>query len=191
MEYLASIKGLRRGPKRNQLIADLLDLVHLSEDKHRAVSSYSGGMKQRFGIAQALMSNPSLIILDEPTAGLDPEERVRFLNIINEAGQDRIVIFSTHIVEDVASLCQNFSIIKEGQIITSQTPQSAIEGIKDNIYLRESNSQDLPGLILTELLINGKRFQSIFLEDKDSPEGSLLPKTVTLEDFYLYQMKKV
>ena len=138
MSYLAALKGIPRGPEKSQMISDLLDLVNLSDQKHRAVSSYSGGMKRRFGVAQALMSNPSLIIVDEPTAGLDPEERVRFLNIINEAGKDRIIVFSTHIVEDVSSLCEQFAVIKEGQIVTLSTPRDALQSIKGHIYLKRS-----------------------------------------------------
>ena len=188
MSYLASLKGIARGAQRSKMISDLLDLVNLSDQKHRAVASYSGGMKQRFGVAQALMSNPSLIIVDEPTAGLDPEERIRFLNIINEMGRDKTVIFSTHIVEDVTSLCEYFAIIKKGQIVTLTTPREAIQSIEGCVYLKDASPESSSGLVLTETFLNGKKYLSVFLEG-EPPEG-LSPKSATLEDFYLYQMKK-
>ena len=188
MSYLAALKGILRGPERSQMISDLLDLVNLSDQKHRAVSSYSGGMKRRFGVAQSLMSNPSLIIVDEPTAGLDPEERVRFLNIINEAGKDRIIVFSTHIVEDISSLCERFAIIREGQIVTLSTPRDALQFIEGRIYLKDPDLEGPSGLILNEIFLNGKKYQSIFLEGEPPKEWT--PKSVTLEDFYFYQMKK-
>ncbi len=187
MHYLASLKGVKSGKERSELVADLLALVNLSDQKHRAVSSYSGGMKQRFGIAQALISNPSLIIVDEPTAGLDPEERIRFLNIISEIGSEKTVLLSTHIVEDVANLCENFCIIKKGKVIVSTNPTQALSEIAGKIYLQEFDESRQPGLVLTEKFMGGKKYQSFYSEEPMTPS---LAKDPTLEDYYLYQMKK-
>jgi ABC-type multidrug transport system ATPase subunit len=188
MNYLASLKGLPKGSQTRDLISDLLELVNLTDHKHRAVSSYSGGMKQRFGIAQALLGDPTLIIVDEPTAGLDPEERIRFLNIISEVGKDKIVILSTHIVEDVANLCQNFCIVKKGRVIVSTNPKEALKEIDGKIFVREFDESAFEGTVLTEKFVSGKKYQSAYCEKK--PSESFTPVKETLEDYYLYQMKK-
>lgn len=188
MRYLAALKGLPKSSQTEDLISDLLELVNLTDQKHRAVSSYSGGMKQRFGIAQALIGNPSLIIVDEPTAGLDPEERIRFLNIISEVGKDKIVILSTHIVEDVANLCQTFCIVKKGKLVVSTNPKDALKEIEGKIYIREFDSSPFEGLVLTEKFVSGKKYQSVYCPEK--PSADFTPLKATLEDYYLYQMKK-
>lgn len=188
MNYLASLKGVKSGPARKKLVSELLELVNLSDQKHRAVSSYSGGMKQRFGIAQALISNPSLIIVDEPTAGLDPEERIRFLNIISEVGKEKTIILSTHIVEDVANLCENFCIVRKGQVIKTTNPKDALAEIEGKIYLREYTDNQFSGVVLTEKFMGGKKFQSIFSENGSQEGFKAIP--ATLEDYYLFQMKQ-
>jgi len=188
MNYLASLKGLPKNNETKDLIADLLELVNLTDHKNRAVSSYSGGMKQRFGIAQALLGDPSLIIVDEPTAGLDPEERIRFLNIISEVGKNKIVILSTHIVEDVANLCQNFCIVKKGQVVVATNPKEALSEIESKVFVREFDESKFDGIILTEKFVSGKKYQSVYAESKPSDHFTAVKGN--LEDYYLYQMKK-
>jgi len=188
MRYLATLKGLPKSHETNDLIADLLELVNLTDHKHRAVSSYSGGMKQRFGIAQALIGDPSLIIVDEPTAGLDPEERIRFLNIISEVGKDKVVILSTHIVEDVANLCQNFCIVKKGKVVVATNPREALSEIEGKIFIREFKDTPFEGLVLTEKFVSGQKYQSVYTDSKPSEDFKAV--SGNLEDYYLYQMKK-
>ena len=117
LDHLALLKGVIDKKQRKKTVGELLDLAHLSQYRKRALGKYSGGMKQRFGIAQALIGNPQLLIVDEPTAGLDPEERVRFYNILSEVGSNVTVILSTHIVNDVSATCENLAIIKEGRLL--------------------------------------------------------------------------
>src|SRR4029079_759902 len=125
------LKGVMHKGERKELIDYLLGKVNLSKDKKKHLGTYSGGMKQRFGIAQALMGNPKLIIVDEPTAGLDPAERNRFYNLLSELGENTIVILSTHIVEDVTNLCSNMAIISQGEVIEQGNPNALVEEMKD------------------------------------------------------------
>ena len=134
LDYFATLKGIASKKDRNKIIDQVLHLTNLYGDRKKSVSSYSGGMRQRFGIAQMLLNNPKLIIVDEPTAGLDPAERNRFLNILREIGTNNIVIFSTHLVEDVKELCTNMAIINKGQIIKKATPSSSIKEIDGKVW---------------------------------------------------------
>ena len=136
LNYLALLKGVVDKKQRKKTVAELLELTHLSQYHKRALGKYSGGMKQRFGIAQALIGNPQLLIVDEPTAGLDPEERVRFYNILSDVGNDVTVILSTHIVNDVNATCENLAIIKEGRLLNKNTPGKAIKEIEGKIWER-------------------------------------------------------
>lgn len=141
LDHIAAIKGIACKTERAAVVASLLHQTNLFDARKRAVSSYSGGMRQRFGIAQALIGNPKIIIVDEPTAGLDPEERNRFHNILCELGEDRIVILSTHIVEDVLSLCPEMAILCAGKILFQGSPESCIAAVKGQIW-RKSISKD-------------------------------------------------
>ena len=132
--YLLRLKGVRAPGGERALRRELLDRVHLSFAAQRKVKTYSGGMRQRLGIAQAIAGNPRLIIVDEPTAGLDPEERLRFYRLLSELAQERIVVLSTHIVEDVAMLCPRFAVIREGRLIAETTPGLARGAIEGAIY---------------------------------------------------------
>src|SRR5436190_3976862 len=126
LDHIAQLKGVASKGERKELVGYLLDKVNLFKDKKKNLGTYSGGMKQRFGIAQALMGNPKLIIVDEPTAGLDPAERNRFYNLLSEIGENTIVILSTHIVEDVSTLCSRYAIICQGEVLFSGSPDEAI-----------------------------------------------------------------
>jgi len=143
LDYFARLKGVASKKERQELITFCLDITNLTEHKKKAVSSYSGGMKQRFGIAQILLNNPKLIIVDEPTAGLDPAERQRFLNILREISTESIVIFSTHIVEDIKDLCTDMAILNRGKVLLHQTPELAIQALNKKIYSTNISRENL------------------------------------------------
>src|SRR5258708_22900076 len=135
LDYFAKLKGVMGKKQRRALIDALLERLNLSSARNQRLGGFSGGMRQRLGIAQALIGEPELIIVDEPTAGLDPEERVRFHNLLAEtASESAIVILSTHIVSDVANLCSNMAIIRQGSIIATSTPRQALDELKESIW---------------------------------------------------------
>lgn len=136
LDYFARLKGITSKKERQSRVQEVLELTHLYADRKKYVSNYSGGMKQRFGIAQLLLSRPQLLIVDEPTSGLDPAERNRFLNIIRGIASDNIVIFSTHIVEDVKDLCQELAIMNQGRILGKVKPYSAIQKLADYVWTK-------------------------------------------------------
>src|ERR1700704_2615427 len=136
LDHIAQLKGVGNNSERRDLVNALLDKVNLTKDKKKHLGTYSGGMKQRFGIAQALIGNPKLIIVDEPTAGLDPAERNRFYNLLSLIGENTIVILSTHIVEDVSTLCSQFAIIHEGEVLYNGTPDMAVADLNGKVYSR-------------------------------------------------------
>lgn len=135
LDYFAKLKGITNKKQRHSLIDALLERVNLSSARKQRLGEFSGGMRQRLGIAQALIGEPELIIVDEPTAGLDPEERVRFHNLLAEtASENTVVILSTHIVSDVSNLCSHMAIIQRGQILASCTPRHAVEQLKESVW---------------------------------------------------------
>jgi ABC-2 type transport system ATP-binding protein len=143
LDHIAQLKGIDNAGERKDLVNSLLDNVNLSKDKKKHLGTYSGGMKQRFGIAQALIGNPKLIIVDEPTAGLDPAERNRFYNLLSQLGENTIVILSTHIVEDVSTLCSNFAIICMGEVLYSGEPDTAVHEMEGKIYSKSITKPEL------------------------------------------------
>jgi ABC-2 type transport system ATP-binding protein len=134
LHHLAVMKGISKSSERKEIVDALLRQTNLWDARKKALSTYSGGMKQRFGIAQALLANPKLIIVDEPTAGLDPAERNRFLNLLSSLARDVIVILSTHIVEDVRELCPRMAIISNGQVVLEGAPDEALERLTNSIW---------------------------------------------------------
>ena len=142
MDHLAVLKGIHKSERKEHILA-LLQKVNLYEQRNKEVHLFSGGMKQRFGIAQALLGNPQLIIVDEPTAGLDPEERNRFNNLLSEISEQIIVILSTHIVEDVRSLCSQMAIIDKGKLVASGEPEKFIHRLTGSIWSKTIHKQDL------------------------------------------------
>ena len=134
LSHLAVMKGVIKAGERKEIVNTLLNQTNLWDVRKKALSTYSGGMKQRFGIAQALLANPKLIIVDEPTAGLDPAERNRFLNLLSSLARDVIVILSTHIVDDVRELCPRMAIISNGEVVLEGAPDEAIERLKNSIW---------------------------------------------------------
>ena len=136
LNYFATLKGVSSKKERKELIDNLLEITNLEDARWKNVSGFSGGMKQRFGIAQLLINNPKLIIVDEPTAGLDPAERQRFLNVLREIGSNSTVIFSTHIVEDVKELCNNMAIMNNGRILKQIKPTDSTKELKGKIWTK-------------------------------------------------------
>lgn len=187
LDHLAVLKGLSNAKERKNVVETLLEQTNLSQHANKAVASYSGGMRQRFGIAQALLGDPQLIIVDEPTAGLDPEERNRFHNLLSEIGENVVVILSTHIVEDVADLCPQMAIMNRGQIVSAGAPNDLIADLNGKVWARTIEKNELAGLrgkyqIISERLTVGK-VRIHVLADSDPGDGfqSIQPD---LEDVY-------
>jgi ABC-type multidrug transport system ATPase subunit len=191
LQYLLQLKGVKAPGGQRKLCRDLLERVHLSFAARRKVKTYSGGMRQRLGIAQAIAGNPRLIIVDEPTAGLDPEERLRFYRLLSELAEDRIVLLSTHIVEDVAVLCPRLVVIREGRLIANTTPSAARRSIEGVIYegsiaakLNERLLAEPGRCLIQAYLFEGRNRVRVYQPEGDPPPG-FVPVPATLEDAYL------
>jgi ABC-type multidrug transport system ATPase subunit len=189
LTHLLRLKGAKAPGGEKKLVDELLERVNLSAAAKRKVGGYSGGMRQRLGIAQAVAGNPRILIVDEPTAGLDPEERYRFYRILAELAEDRIVLLSTHIVEDVSVLCPEFAIIHRGRLIARTTPEAARTALANSIFQRDVEPNQLERLqeentVIQTLLYEGKNRVRIFQPDGGVPAG-FEPVDVSLEDAYL------
>ncbi|HEV2843695.1 MAG TPA: ABC transporter ATP-binding protein [Thermoanaerobaculia bacterium] len=196
LTYLLKLKGVDAPGGLKKLVAELLDRVNLSAAAKRRVKTYSGGMRQRLGIAQAVAGDPRLIIVDEPTAGLDPEERLRFYKILAELAQDRIVLLSTHIVEDVAVLCPRFAVIRKGRLVAQTSPTEAREAIDGRVYEARVGREEMEEIhrrrmrVIQSVLVEGKNRVRVFQADGPPPAG-FEPVPATLEDAYLLLMQDV
>lgn len=156
LDHLAVLKGITHSGQRRDQIFSLLEQTNLQNHAGKAVESFSGGMRQRFGIAQALLGDPRLIIVDEPTAGLDPEERNRFNNLLSEIGEERIVILSTHIVEDVKDLCSDMAVIANGAVILQGQPSSLVCSLEGRIWSKSIKREELERISTTMTLISSR-----------------------------------
>jgi ABC-type multidrug transport system ATPase subunit len=190
LNYLAKLKGVWQVKERQALISALLDRVNLSAERKQRVGGFSGGMRQRLGIAQALIGQPELIIVDEPTAGLDPEERVRFHNLLSETVREgTIVILSTHIVSDISNLCSHMAIIRHGEILASCVPQEAIEGLKDTVWEGTVPREKVAALKSGCKVISSQTFSGLprlrVISKRERPSEEFSPAIPTLEDYYL------
>ena len=188
LEYLAAAKGLDRKTSR-QRIQELLAVVNLTEARKRPLAGFSGGMRQRVGIAQALLNDPELLIVDEPTAGLDPEERVRFRNLLSELSGDRIVILSTHIVSDVEACATNIALIARGQLVTCAAPEELLRSVEGKVWEKIVPSAELPALrqqYLTSSTMHRSDGVHLRIVADEAPGVGAMPQPPTLEDAYLY-----
>lgn len=187
LDHIASLKGISNKGERKEVVEALLNKTNLWEVRKKNLGTYSGGMKQRFGIAQALIGGPQLIIVDEPTAGLDPAERNRFHNLLSEIGENTIVILSTHIVEDVANLCQNMAIICLGEVIAQGNPQELTQSVRGKVWKKLIDKVDIDQYrdqmqVISTQLKSGKTEIHVFQESQ--PDASFEAATVDLEDVY-------
>jgi ABC-2 type transport system ATP-binding protein len=190
LRYFARLKGVMDARERARLIDALLERVNLSTARRQPVGGFSGGMRQRLGIAQAIIGQPRLIIVDEPTAGLDPEERNRFHNLLSEiAGEETVVLLSTHIVSDVSTLCGQMAIIRNGQIIDFSTPQAALSQIANVVWETAVPREDVATLksrfnVISTHLFEGRVRVRVF-SPEGKPGAEFNPAIPTLEDYYL------
>lgn len=194
LNHLAILKGLNNKNTRKAQILALLEKTNLLEHKNKAVSTYSGGMRQRFGVAQALLGDPKIIIVDEPTAGLDPEERNRFNNLLSEISENVVVILSTHIVEDVRNLCTQMAIINKGELLLSGNPEELIALLGGKVWKKQieknilSTYQSRYKIISTQLQASK---MNIRVFASENPENNFVATEAVLEDVYFTSLQKI
>ncbi|MBX3233290.1 MAG: ABC transporter ATP-binding protein [Labilithrix sp.] len=187
LDHLAQLKGLHESGPRTQLVRQLLHKVNLWQHRDRRLGGYSGGMKQRFGIAQALLGDPRLIIVDEPTAGLDPAERARFHDLLSEISEDVVVLLSTHIVSDVADLCQNMAILAQGKVVLHGKPLDVIAALAGRIWKKLVTAEEIAGIAQTFRLIAVRRIAGqrlVHVYHEGSPGPGFEAAEPDLEDVY-------
>lgn len=192
LTYVAAVKGLR-GPVMRQRIEELLGVLGLIDVARRPLGSYSGGMRQRVGIAQALLGDPQVLIVDEPTAGLDPEERVRFRSLLAELSGERIVILSTHIVSDVEAVASSIAIINQGRLVVHALPEHVLQSVDGKVWEWIVSPSDLPALKQTHLVSStARRGEDVQVRvvAEQAPDATAQPVPATLEDAYLYHIRQ-
>lgn len=194
LDHLAILKGISNKKDRKEQCESLLRAVNLWKMRGAAVASYSGGMKQRFGVAQALLGDPDVIIVDEPTAGLDPFERQRFLDLLSETGKGKIVILSTHIVDDVRDLCPDMAIMGDGEIVARGAPEELIAKIKGKVWRKQVEKTEVDALkekykILSTRLLMGGVIVSVLADE--APEAGFKPEDPDLEDAYFAHLYRL
>lgn len=194
LNYFAQLKGISSAEDRKKIIKEVLEVTNLWDVRNKSVSGYSGGMKQRFGIAQLLLNNPKLIIVDEPTAGLDPAERHRFLNVLREIGTNHTVIFSTHIVDDVRELCHELAILNGGNILYRGTPKVAEESLAGKIWMRIIEREEFDEFARNYNIISSNYNQdntlNIRVHSDEQPHETFVEAKPQLEDVYFVALKK-
>lgn len=193
LNHIAIIKGVANKKERKEQIDSLLEKVNLSSHKNKEVYTFSGGMRQRFGVAQALLGNPKIIIVDEPTAGLDPEERNRFNGLLSEIGVERIVILSTHLVEDVRNLCSKMAIIKNGKVVLQGNPNDFVAELKGKIWQKQIQKTELEqyktnSTVISSHYVGGKLNIQVYSE-KPLPEFEAV--NPTLEEVYFNNLNQL
>ena len=192
LTHFAALKGIGNAKERREVVQALLQQTNLFEHRNKPLGSFSGGMKQRFGIAQALLGNPQLIIVDEPTAGLDPEERVRFHNLLSAIGENIIVILSTHIVSDVSDLCRKMAIIHQGRVVVTGDPMTLVRELEGMVWRKSIEPADLAAFrerhqVISTRLFGGRTIVHVFSAAR--PDNSFDPVTPDLEDLYFATIK--
>jgi ABC-type multidrug transport system ATPase subunit len=189
LDYFAKLKGVKNKKERHSLVDALLEKVNLSAERHRRLGGFSGGMRQRVGIAQALIGNPDLLIVDEPTAGLDPEERARLHNLLAEsAGENTVVLLSTHIVSDVSNLCDRFAVIRRGEIVAATSTGAALKQLDGHVWEATVPREHVAhleevGKVISKQMAGGNTRVRI-LSENGKPAAAFAPVPATLEDFY-------
>ena len=189
LRYLAAIRGVRDADER---VADLLDLVNLADAADRRLGGFSGGMRQRVGIAQALLSDPDLLVVDEPTVGLDPEERVRFRNVLTELGEDRVVILSTHIVSDVEVTAGDIALLHRGEVVVHDRPAALLDRVDGAVWAGVVDDDALPA-VKREHTVSGTVRRgggvAVRVVADERPSAAAEPADPTLEDAYLHAVE--
>ncbi len=193
LDHFARLKGISNSRARKNIVQAILVQTNLFQARHKRLGGFSGGMKQRFGIAQALLGDPKLIIVDEPTAGLDPEERVRFLNLLSEIGENIIVILSTHIVDDVSDLCGQMAVINDGRVLLTGDPLALADSLEGKIWKRFIVKSELPTYqtkyqVISSRLVAGRPLIHIFSDDR--PDSEFQPVAPELEDLYFLSIRR-
>jgi len=193
LTHFAVLKGVSNKQERKEIVHALLNQTNLFEARNRYISTFSGGMRQRFGIAQALLGNPKLVIVDEPTAGLDPLERNRFHNLLSEIGENIIVILSTHIVDDVKDLCARMVIMNHGKILMEGTPSKAIDTVKEKVWSKLIEKQELNDykknfVVISSKVADGKLLLHVYADENPGEQfEQIIPN---LEDVYFSLITK-
>jgi ABC-type multidrug transport system ATPase subunit len=193
LSHFALLKGVSKTAERRALVTDLLRQTNLYQFRGKPLGTFSGGMKQRFGIAQALIGSPKLIIVDEPTAGLDPEERVRFHNLLSQIGENVVIILSTHIVADVSDLCQKMAIINNGTVLLMGEPSRVTAALAGKVWKKtveksEVEDQQRRFQVLSTRLFSGKTLLRIYSAERPDPQSQ--PAEADLEDVYFWTLKR-
>jgi ABC-2 type transport system ATP-binding protein len=193
LDHFALLKGITRPKERREVVDALLQQTNLYDVRRRNLGTYSGGMRQRFGIAQALIGNPKLVIVDEPTAGLDPQERNRFLNLLAEIGENVVVILSTHIVEDVSDLCSRMAIINKGEVLLTGAPREVIDRVQGSIWRKLIDKGELEAhkqshRVISTRLFGGKTVLHVF--SPEHPGEGFEQVTADLEDVYFHTLQQ-
>ncbi|MEJ7811874.1 MAG: ABC transporter ATP-binding protein [Gemmatimonadaceae bacterium] len=191
LDHFALLKGIAERRARSEVVEALLRQTNLWDVRRQKLGGYSGGMRQRFGVAVALLGNPKLMIVDEPTAGLDPAERVRFLNLLSELGENSVVLLSTHIVDDVSELCTRMAIIDRGEILLEAEPQRAVDDLRGRIWRRVISKQELPALerehtLISTKLLAGRTLVRVYSDG--TPGAGFAPAEPDLDDVYFSTM---
>jgi ABC-2 type transport system ATP-binding protein len=187
LSHFAALKGIANGKERRELVRALLQQTNLFEHRQKPLGSFSGGMKQRFGIAQALLGNPRFIIVDEPTAGLDPEERVRFHNLLSAIGRNIVIVLSTHIVSDVTDLCGQMAILHQGRVLAAGQPAALVEELKGRVWKKSIDTLELEAQkqqfrVILVRLFAGRTVIHVLSDDPPGP--GFEPSNPDLEDLY-------
>ncbi len=193
LTHIAVLKGVGDRSQRKDLVASLLHQTNLYDVRKKKLGTFSGGMKQRFGIAAALIGAPKLIIVDEPTAGLDPSERNRFLNLLSTIGQNVVVILSTHIIDDVRELCTRMAIIDKGEVLLESSPQEAIDELAGRMWKKSIDAGELAASqqrwqVVSSNLVSGKTQIRVYSDI--APDASFAPTEATLEDVYFMKLNR-
>jgi len=191
LDHFAVLKGIGERRARREVVEALLRQTNLWDVRKQKLGGYSGGMRQRFGVAVALLGNPTLMIVDEPTAGLDPAERVRFLNLLSELGENSVVLLSTHIVDDVSELCTRMAIIDQGEILLEAEPLRSVDDLHGRIWRRVISKEELPALeqthaVISTKLLAGRTIAHVYSDAMPGP--GFEPSEPDLEDVYFSTM---